>query len=252
MSSGVLAGRLSWALTRGQELQAGRCHWSLEGRGVCRSRFSSFKSSASMCCVCVWLKKLIPASLPGWIIKAKENHVFPTKRSTRWPFRNPANWESTSLGMAIASSPTLHPPSPRSLRESWMVAVAFSPCAWRLMVGGGVELVRGEEEPGHARSRRDFFGTDVMMFIPPSDLGRGSLRRALGLDSIWKSRVCGMPTLALDHLCWHSWGMAACMGSLSQPPGPLCWGPSDISYEQRAPVPAISGVDSTPFREPHC
>lgn len=45
ISSGVLAGRLSWAVTRGQALQAGRCHRSLEGSGVCRSRFSSFKSS---------------------------------------------------------------------------------------------------------------------------------------------------------------------------------------------------------------
>ena len=30
MSSGVLAGRLSWAITWGQALQAGRCHRSLE------------------------------------------------------------------------------------------------------------------------------------------------------------------------------------------------------------------------------
>ena len=92
---------------------------------------------------------------------------------------------------------------------------------------GGGRLVHREEEPEHAKSRWAFFGTDVMMFIPPFDLGWGSLQRAL-TSTLWdwtpsgSPGLCGMPTLALDHLCWHSWGMDACMGSLSQLPGPAC------------------------------
>ena len=183
--------------------------------------------------VCGWRNLFQQTCLAG--LSRPKNHVFPTKRSTRWPFRSPA----ISLGMAIASSPALRPPSSRSLRESRMVAVASSPWPWRLVVVAG-RLVRREDEPEHVKSRWSFFGTDVMMFIPPFDLGWGSLQRALTC-TLWdwtpseSPGLCGMPTLALNHLCWHSWGMDACMGSLSQLPGPPCWGPLTLATSNGHP-----------------
>lgn len=63
-------------------------------------------------------------------------------------------------------------------------------------------LVCEEDEPGHASSRWDFFGTDVMRFFPPFEPGLGSLRRAL-TSTLWDQTLsgspgpCGMPTLVL-------------------------------------------------------
>lgn len=63
-------------------------------------------------------------------------------------------------------------------------------------------LVCEEGEPGHASGRWDFFGTDVVRFIPPFEPGLGSLRRAL-TSTPWDRTPSGspgrygMPTLVL-------------------------------------------------------
>lgn len=85
----------------------------------------------------------------------------------------------------------------RSLRESklWQLPAyrAFGDLPGRLVC---------EEEPGHASSRWDFLGADVMRFIPPFEPGLGSLQRAL-TSTLWDwtpSRSpghCGAPTLVL-------------------------------------------------------
>ena len=127
--------------------------------------------------------------------------------------------EPSQLGVHIIGNDHCFFPNSTS-SQSWVIKRKLNGCSFLLTVrletyggggGGRVELVRGEEEPGHAKSWRDFFGTDVMMFIPPFDLGRGSLRKALGLDSIWKSRALWhahlgprSPLLALlGHGCLH-------------------------------------------------
>lgn len=60
------------------------------------------------------------------------------------------------------------------------------------------------------------------------------------------------PPWPSGRLCWRSWCVDACPGSLSQPPAPPCWGLFDISYEQQALMAAITNVGSTPFWDPYC
>ena len=197
-SEGVLVERLSRAVPWRQALQARRHRWSSEGAGCPRVGLHEFQSSTSVWPGCLWMKTLIPAKLPGQIPKAKENHVFPTKRSTRRPCRSPANWRVHITGNGYYFFPISTSSQFRSLRESkWLQLPPY--CALGDLPWG---LVWGGDEPGHANSRWDCFGTDVMTLIPPFELGLGSLRRAL-TSTLWdwtpsgSPGLCGMPTLAL-------------------------------------------------------
>lgn len=91
------------------------------------------------------------------------------------------------------------PSSPcKSLRESKLLQLP----AHRAFGGLPGKLVCEEDEPGHASSRWDFFGTDVVRFIPPFEPGLGHLRSAL-TSTLWdwtpsgSPRPRGMPTSGL-------------------------------------------------------
>lgn len=134
---------------KGMSLEFGR-------RRLCWSRFSLSQSRTPMECGCVWMQKSIPASLPGRSPEAKGNHVFPPERS-RWCFRSPANWRVHVIGKGHCFFPISTSSQPRSFRDSkWLQLPPH-----RALGGLPGRLVCGEDEPGHAGSRWDFFGTDV-------------------------------------------------------------------------------------------
>lgn len=85
-----------------------------------------------------------------------------------------------------------------------------------------------------AKSSWSFFGTSVMTFIPPFDLGWGSLQRAL-TSTLWdwtpsgSPGLRGMPTLALDRLCLHPGARMCAQGVSANCLAPRAEAP-DVSY----------------------